>query len=174
MLKEQLTSFLDLSLCDSEATYNRYLERLKHGNYTGDENPLDHFCVYFLPFNPQTKKVFITHHKKSGLWLTPGGHVDKDEGVLQALYREMREELGLVDFFPQPPKPFLFTVTDITNETQICRTHYDTWFLLPTDGSQFKIDPSEYFDALWLTIPEARKIITDPNNLKALEIIEKK
>lgn len=50
-----------------------------------------------------TASVFIVHegkvllhlHKKLGKWLQPGGHIELDEGPLEAARREVKEETGL-------------------------------------------------------------------------------
>lgn len=40
-------------------------------------------------------RVLLIHHKKLGLWLPPGGHIEKDEVPDDALVREFKEELNL-------------------------------------------------------------------------------
>ena len=170
---ESVSKILSRSICDSEETYTSYIQRLGEGAPTRDENPKSHFCAYFLPYDSANKKVFIVHHKKSGLWLSPGGHIDKGETLLEALNREIDEELGVKDFFKEEQSPFLLTITPIENRVQPCKAHYDVWYLMPTDGSNFNIDPTEFHDTKWLTIDEARKIVTDKPNLEALEAVEK-
>lgn len=170
---QSISKILNSSICDSQETYDAYAQKVKEGAPTRDENPQSHFCAYFLPYNSETKKVFIIHHKKSGLWLSPGGHIDKGETLLEALNREINEELGVNDFFKEEQSPFLLTITPIENRVQPCKTHYDVWYLAPTDGSNFDVDPVEFLDMKWLTVEEARKIVTDEANIKALEIIEK-
>ncbi len=160
-------------ICDNPETFNAYQQKIKEGALTRDENPQSHFCAYFLPYNPKNKKVFIIHHKKSGLWLSPGGHIDKGETLLEALNREINEELGVKNCFKEEQSPFLLTITPIENRVQLCKIHYDAWYLVPTNGSNFNINPTEFHDAKWLTIEEARKIVTDQANIKALEIVEK-
>lgn len=174
MLYEQISKIIDMSICDSESTYKNFLKRLEEGAFTRDENQQTHFCAYFLPYNAGSKKVFIVHHKKSGLWLSPGGHINKGEGLLEALNREIDEELGVKQFFKEMPSPFLLTITPIENRVQSCKTHFDIWYLLNTDGANFNVNPGEFYDTNWLTIDEAGKIVTDPPNRKALEIVKKK
>jgi 8-oxo-dGTP diphosphatase len=150
----------------------QFLTRAEVGNLTRDEEVQSHFCVYFLPYNPKTEQVFIVAHKKSGLWLSPGGHIDKGELLLETLKRELKEELG-VEYNPVADlKPFLLTITPIENQNQKCKTHYDFWYGIPTDGSDFKVDPREFNETRWLSISEARKLVTDPPNLEALAKIE--
>jgi len=152
--------------------FKRYIERLgEDDKLTRDENNKSHFCVYFLPYDSKTKRVFIVHHKKSGLWLSPGGHIDKGELLLDTLNREIKEELGVADFFPELPKPFLISITPIENTTQPCKEHLDIWFLLKTDGSDFNVDPHEFHNTKWMVLEEAKKIITDKANLKAIGVI---
>lgn len=169
---QSVTNIINPSLCD-EATYKTYQQRLTEGLPTRDENPASHFCAYFLPFDSKNKKVFIVHHKKSGLWISPGGHIDQGETLLEALNREIDEELGVKSFFTEEPSPFLLTITPIENRVQPCKSHFDVWYLVPTDGSNFNIDPEEFHDTKWMTIDEAEKIVTDLANRQALEAIKK-
>ncbi|MBI2633409.1 MAG: NUDIX domain-containing protein [Parcubacteria group bacterium] len=173
-LYDQISKIIDKSICDNENTHVNFLKRLEEGAFTRDENPQTHFCVYFLPYNAKSKKVFIVHHKKAGLWLFPGGHIDEGEGLLKTLNREIDEELGVKQFFQNTPSPFLFTITPIENRVQSCKIHFDIWYLINTDGVNFKVDTKEFYDAKWLTIDEAEKIVTDSPNRKALEIMKQK
>ena len=40
-------------------------------------------------------KTLLVHHVKTGLWLPPGGHIEKNETPDEALIREIKQETGL-------------------------------------------------------------------------------
>jgi 8-oxo-dGTP pyrophosphatase MutT (NUDIX family) len=40
-------------------------------------------------------KVLLRYHEKYNKWIVPGGHIEKDEGPIEALLREIKEETGL-------------------------------------------------------------------------------
>jgi 8-oxo-dGTP pyrophosphatase MutT (NUDIX family) len=171
-LQQEITDIVHLLQAEDGRVGKRYLERAKEGSFTRDENTRSHFCVYFLPYDPKTKQVFMVHHKKSGLWLSPGGHIDKGENMLQALNREIMEELGMKGFFTALPNPFLLTITQIKTPKYPCEEHLDIWFLVETDGSDFNVDPKEFHNMKWLSVSEAEKLDTDEANLEALEILK--
>lgn len=169
-LKQEIEAVLDK--CSNEAVRVEYQKRLTEGNLVREENLHSHFCAYFVPYNPETKSILIGDHKKSGLWLMPGGHIDVGEVLIETVNREIEEELGVKEFFKEAPKPFLLSVTNIEQDVRPCKKHFDVWHLVETDGSDFNIDYSEYNEVRWLTIPEARKLVTDPANIQALNVIE--
>ncbi len=156
----------------SEDVGSHFLKRLEQDKPTRNENPISHFVCYFLPYNPTKGQVFIVHHKKSGLWIAPGGHMDKGEDLIQTLNREMEEELGIKKEIKNKIKPFLLTITPISNPAISCKEHLDIWYCFQTDGSEFNVDPKEFYDTKWLSINGARKLVTDPPNLQALDKIE--
>jgi 8-oxo-dGTP diphosphatase len=171
-LIDQVREILNPTLCEEEV-YHRFQQRIKKGELVREDNPKSHFCVYFLPFNPKNKKVFIVHHKKANLWITTGGHIEKDESISKALSREVKEELGLSLNKNQIKEPFLLTITDINNPPQVCRVHFDLWHLIQTDGENFNLDCQEFYQSQWINIHQARKFVTDANHQKAFSLLEK-
>lgn len=145
--------------CPTPAVSRAYRTRLKAGKLVRDENIHSHVCAYFVPNNPITKQVLIGDHKKSGLWLMPGGHVDAGQTLLETLNREIEEGLGVPEFFATIPEPFLLSITHIVTDVRPCREHFDIWFLMETDGADFQIDYTEYHSVQWVTIPEARQTL---------------
>jgi 8-oxo-dGTP diphosphatase len=169
--QQTIKEIIDSKLCQL-AVFKEYTDRVEVDDLTRDENDKNHFCAYFLPYNPKTKQIFIIHHKKSGLWLSPGGHIDKGETVLDALKREIKEELGFDFNPPLDYKPFLLTITPIDNPAQPCKKHFDVWFAVETDGNNFNVDPKEFLATKWISVAEARKIMVDPANLEMLDKME--
>ena len=49
---------------------------------------------------PERGEVLLTHHRKLGIWIQLGGHLDVGEDVLDAALREACEESGIPDIHP--------------------------------------------------------------------------
>lgn len=167
-LASEIKSVIDKGI-SQESVILKFTKRLKEGSLTRDENPASHFCAYFLSYNKEIKKIFIIHHKKSGLWLSPGGHMDKGEDLMTTLNREIDEELGIKNKIEEKIKPFLLTITPINNSVQPCKEHLDIWYRIPMDKEEISASLSEFHASRWVTLSEARTLTTDKPNLEALE-----
>ncbi len=53
-----------------------------------------HFTVTGYVVNPTRTRMLLIHHRKLGLWLPPGGHLEANELPHHAALREVREETG--------------------------------------------------------------------------------
>ena len=154
-----------------------FINRAKEGRLTRDENPYTHFCVYFAAYDPDNKSVFVGHHKKSGLWLFNGGHIDRGETTEEALSREMGEEWGVNVDLQSIGEPKLITITEIDNPAkETCTRHYDIWYFVPVSNNDFAPDQerlnTEFYTTGWRSIEQARGLITDASTLKALAEFE--
>ncbi len=153
--------------------------RIKENKFSESEDPFSHFCVYFPAYDPQNKLVFIGHHKKSGLWLFNGGHIEKDESPHSALKREISEEWGIDIEIGNNIKPELLTITKIENNPagRPCKEHYDIWFFMSQDSKTFAPDKNllekEFYQIGWKTFGEARLLAKDPNTFLGIDKIEK-
>jgi len=89
------------------------------------------------------KKVLLIKHKRKGIWLPIGGHVEKGETDLEALKREVKEEVGL-EIIP-PNKPFW-----IMEETNEITPHY----VCESAKTDVKICKKEIDDFKWFSKEE--------------------
>lgn len=174
-LVQEIEELLDKAVSEEVALI--FQERLKDKALTRDENAESHFCAYFAACDYKNKQLFIGHHIKSGLWLFNGGHIDKDETLFETVKREIEEEWGLDASNLEVGSPALLTIAEIDNPTkQTCKLHLDVWHFINVDKNDFNPDPSkiaeEFHSVEWLDLREARKIITDPGTLQALDFIE--
>lgn len=168
----KLVRDLDPKIFSNEVVRERIFKKIESGKITRDEDPLSHFIVYFLPFNPLTKKVYLVYVEKvGGLWLFPGGHVDKGESAEEVLIRETGEELGIDISSPSPKSPLLVSHTLCRNTKKPCLEHFDFWYLVETDGRGFKVceDEDEFSKPRWIDIKSAKPLVTDPGTRIALE-----
>ncbi|AXE36404.1 NUDIX hydrolase [Chromobacterium phragmitis] len=53
-----------------------------------------HFTASAFVLNPH-REVLLLRHRKLGVWLYPGGHVERHETPDEAALREVREETGI-------------------------------------------------------------------------------
>lgn len=115
---------------------------------TRDEGESDHFCSMVAPIVVAEHLIFIGHHRKSGLWIPPGGHIDQDETPPQTAVRECKEELG-ADIIAADIMPIAATAADITGRPH-CTKHFDFWFMWPLAQTQeFAYDTGEFHEAGW-------------------------
>lgn len=75
--------------------------------------------------------VVLHRHKRMGIWLQPGGHVDDGEAPWDAARRETTEETGLVAEHPAGGARLVHV--DV-HETPRGHTHLDLRYLLLADG----------------------------------------
>jgi 8-oxo-dGTP diphosphatase len=121
-------------------------------------------------------RVLLLEHRKLGCWLYPGGHVEPNEDPVQAVRREVREEVGLeVDIvsderFSHPDitvvePPFTIMVEDIPDPDG-AHQHIDLIYVCtPRDSSDAVADGNhdiEYDGYRWVPLADLASIHTTP------------
>ena len=114
-------------------------------------DPPKHLVTYFLPYHAGTDTVFLVEHRKAGLWLPPGGHVEPGEDPWDTVVREAQEELG-VTASPHPLTPHRRPLFVTVTQTVGPHSHLDAtlWWILDLDPAQRVVpDPGEFSDWGW-------------------------
>ena len=94
-------------------------------------------------------------HKRLGIWMQPGGHIDPGETPDVAARREATEELGLAVAHPvSGPRLINLDVHDAA----LGHTHLDLRYLLLAGDDDPHPPPGESPDARWYTWDEAMAV----------------
>jgi len=157
IFKDLVSSISNRPYIDKDVTV-KFLKRI------GDELPLtkpdsfyDHFCSFFVPVDRKNKLVYLGHHIKARDWIPPGGHIEKNENPKDTVIREFSEELNF-NLKDEPIQLFNISITDLApNPLHKCVRHYDFWFAVFIDKTDFVYLKKEYHDAGWFTFEEALK-----------------
>jgi 8-oxo-dGTP pyrophosphatase MutT (NUDIX family) len=117
--------------------------------------PPQHLAVYFVLLDAERRSVMLVEHRKAGLRLPPGGHVDDGEDPRTTVVREAAEELGLAAQFHPLVNDRAFFVT--ATETQGPDSHTDMtlWFLLEAYSDEaVHGDPREFAGWGWVGLDD--------------------
>jgi 8-oxo-dGTP diphosphatase len=122
--------------------------------------PSKHLVSYFVLFDESASKILLVDHKKAGLWLPTGGHVEINEYPREAVQRECLEELGiLADFRMDEP---LF-ITSTMTKGLARHTDVSLWYVLRGNHQhQYKFDSGEFNRIKWFAFDEIPYGRTDP------------
>jgi 8-oxo-dGTP pyrophosphatase MutT (NUDIX family) len=108
----------------------------------------------------------LHRHKRLGIWMQPGGHIDAGERPEDAALREAIEELGLPVEHPVTG-PLLLHID--VHEAAHGHTHLDLRYLLLGAETDPMPPPDESPDARWCSWDEALKM-ADPALIDALPL----
>ena len=130
--------------------------------------PDPHLVAYFLLLDPMQKKVLLVDHRKAGLWLPAGGHVEVDEHPCETVKREIAEELNVeADFLLHDP--FFLTVTKTVGQTA-GHTDVSVWYLLKGSvEKEYHFDREEFKQLHWFSPIDIPYRHCDPHMQRCIE-----
>jgi 8-oxo-dGTP pyrophosphatase MutT (NUDIX family) len=111
--------------------------------------------------------VVLHRHRRLGIWLQPGGHIEIGETPPEAAVREAREETGLTVAHP-PDGPTLVHVD--VHAAPKGHTHLDLRYLVIAGDADPDPDPGESQEVRWFTWDEALTA-ADPGLIGCLRAI---
>lgn len=120
------------------------LERLTWPGDPFDESRNDHHLTASA-FVLSRRGVILHLHRRLGIWVQPGGHVDVGESPEQACVREVREETGLEAWHTDPPTLFHVDV----HPGPRGHTHYDLRYVLLAASLDPTPMPGESTEVYW-------------------------
>ena len=114
-----------------------------------------HFTASALVVDEARARTALVHHRKLGIWVQPGGHVDPGEPMEAAALREVREETGLAGRLAEE-QPVHLDIHEIPERPDMpAHLHLDVRFLAVADGDLALSDES--LDVQWLDFAEAAR-----------------
>lgn len=103
-------------------------------------------------FVVSTRGVILHLHRRLGIWVQPGGHVDAGETPERAALRETQEETGLIARHLNPPNLFHVDV----HPGPRGHTHYDLRFVVLTEPLEPTPLLGESPEVFWFDFDQAQ------------------
>ncbi|MFE3190680.1 NUDIX domain-containing protein [Nocardia sp. NPDC059240] len=129
----------------------------------GTSTPSPHLVTYTVLTDPDNPAIYLGLHRKSGLRLPMGGHVEPGEHPLTAAHREAHEEIGITPTFDiVGEQPLFLTITTVTKPAR----HVDVslWYILRGSQSHpYTLDPGEFDGGTWWPLAPEPLPASDPH-----------
>lgn len=99
-------------------------------------------------------RALLTHHKKLGLWLQPGGHADGERDLRIAALKEAEEESGLPGLSIEPAVFDLDRHWIPEHKGVPAHWHYDVRYVVRAGAEEGYAVSDESHDLAWRSIAE--------------------
>ncbi|MCL4363040.1 NUDIX domain-containing protein [Candidatus Marsarchaeota archaeon] len=126
-------------------------------------------------FNAPKDEVLLIKHKKLGVWLPPGGHVEAGEFPYEAAVREAKEETGLdiellgsraFDYSNDEAatlvKPFATIYENVPYKDER-HIHFDMVYLATSKSGEISLNRDESDGIRWFSYNDVKNINTFEN-----------
>jgi len=114
--------------------------------------------------------TILHRHKRLGIWMQPGGHLDQDEDPSQAALRETKEETGLPVRHPAGGPRLIH----LDAHPAGAHFHLDLRYLLLSADLDPAPAPAESQDVAWFSIEQAVELADEAlvDGLKRLSMLD--
>jgi len=149
------------------------LERADHGHgapFSRSQFHPGHLTASAFVLSPERDAVLLVFHRKLGIWVQPGGHVEPADLDLEAAARrEVAEEVGVdvVALAGHAAPVFDLDIHAIpARKDEPAHEHFDVRFCLQAPTRAFRVS-DEVADARWVALSEIDQMTTDESVLRA-------
>jgi 8-oxo-dGTP pyrophosphatase MutT (NUDIX family) len=128
-----------------------------------------HLTASGFVLSPEGDAVLLIFHKKLGIWVQPGGHVEaSDASLAAAARREVAEEVGLTLPFEAQASVFDIDIHAIpARKDEPPHEHFDVRFCFQSPTRSIAIN-DEVVDARWAPLAQIDQLTTDESVLRAI------
>lgn len=117
------------------------------------------------------RKIVLVHHKKTGMWMQPGGHIEQFENPIEAAIREIKEETNIdigflfddikaIDKFASilPVPDFFLEETIPAHKDTPEHFHLDLFYRVEVPIQNIVVQEEESHDIGWFELEKALKL----------------
>lgn len=124
--------------------------------------PNKHLVAYFVIVDLLNQKILLVKHKKAGLWLPPGGHIEINEHPKVTVERECLEELNvLANFWLKDP---IFITSTPTVGLTAGHIDVSLWYVLNGHyREKYVFDKEEFEEIRWFNFDQIPYKQSDPH-----------
>ena len=132
-----------------------------------------HFTASAFVLSPDRRDLVLIHHKKLGIWVQPGGHVEASDADLQsAARREVLEEVGLAELTPFASNASAVFDVDIhtipARKADPAHEHFDVRFAFIANTRDL-VHSEEVADLRWVPLADIEQMATDESVMRAVK-----
>lgn len=127
-----------------------------------------HVTASAFVLSPSADELLLIFHRKLGIWVQPGGHIEPgDASLLDAARREVAEEVGLELDAAVTVSVFDLDIHAIpARKAEPAHEHFDVRYCFHSPTRDFTVS-AEVVDARWVELAKIEQVTSDESVLRA-------